>query len=301
MAGVVFIDGEFVAPEDAKMSIFDCGFMFSDVVYDVLSSWNGYMFKLDQHLERFHKSCEGFRLENPYSREEVRRITAECVERSGLDATFIKLECTRGVIPGDSRDIRMAEQRFTVFAVPYVWVWGEEKCRNGANIHASTNYTRIPPNSIDSRFKNYNRADFNQAKLDGYEVGCDDCVLVSADGALTEGSGWNIMVVKDGRIGTPDTNILLGVTRETTLEICELEGIPFDVRRVEPAEIDEADEVFAVTTAGGVMPLTQFDNKPVGDGTPGPITRQLQDLYWSKREDGWHGTRPADVLAAAPA
>lgn len=301
MAGVVFNNGEFVAPEEATMSIFDCGFVYSDVVYDVLSGWGGYMFKLDQHLERFRKSCEGFRLENPYSPEEVRRIVAECVERSGLEESYIKLELSRGVIPNDGRDLRKATQRFVAFAVPYVWVWGEEKCKNGSNIHVSSRYNRIPAQSIDARFKNYNRADFVQAKLDAYELGCDDCLLVGTDGSLTEGSGWNVMVVKDGRIGTPQTNILLGVTRETTLELCELEGIPFDVRRVEPAELDDADEVFAVTTAGGVMPITAIDNEPVGEGSAGPLTRQLQELYWTKREEGWHGTTAADVLAATPA
>ena len=299
MAGVVFNNGEYMTPEEAKMSIFDCGFMYSDVVYDVLSSWDGYMFKLDQHLERFAKSSAGFRIENPYPPEEVRRIVAECYERSGLDNAYIKLELTRGVIPANGRDLREAEPRFVTYAVPYVWVWGEEKSRNGGNIHVSKTYARIPEQSIDARYKNYNRADFIQARLDAYDKGCDDCLLVGIDGGLTEGSGWNVMVVKDGRIGTPQTNILLGVTRESALELCELEGIPFDVRRVEPAELEEAEEVFAVTTAGGVMPITQLDNAPVGDGTPGPLTRQLQELYWTKREEGWHGTRPADVLAAA--
>ena len=109
------------------------------------------------------------------------------------------------------------------------------------------------------------------------------------------------MVVNDGRIGTPDANVLLGVTRRTTLELCELEGIPFDVRRVEPDELEDADEVFATSGAGGILPITAIDNEPVGDGSVGPITDQLRELYWSKREQGWHGRRPADVLAAAPA
>ena len=299
MDGVVFIDGEFVAPEDARMSIFDSGFVYSDTVFDVLSGWGGYMFKLDQHVARFANSCEGFRLENPYSVEDVRRIAAECVERSGLKRSYIKLEVTRGVVPGASRDPRDATQRFVAYAIPYAWVWGEDPCRNGGNIHVSSTYARIPPSAIDSRHKNYNRADFTQAKLDGLEGGCHDALLIGTDGALTEGSGWNVMVVKDGQVATPGSNILLGVTRETVGELCELEGIPFEARRVEPSELERADEVFAATTAGGVMPITALDGKPVTDGSPGPITRRLQELYWTKREAGWHGTRAADVLAGA--
>ena len=231
----------------------------------------------------------------------MRRIVAECVERSGLDSTYIKLELSRGVIPNaeDGRDLRQAKQRFVACAVPYIWLWGEEKSKNGGNMHVSSRYKRIPAESVDARFKNYARPDFIQARLDAYEVGCDDCLLVGIDGALTEGSGCNVMLVNDGRIGTPDANVLLGVTRRTALELCELEGIPFDVRRVEPAELEEADEVFATSGAGGILPITAIDNEPVGDGSIGPITDQLRELYWSKREEGWHGTRPAAVLTAA--
>ena len=301
MAGVVFMNSEYVAPEDAKMSIFDAGFIYSDVVYDALSSWGEYIFRLDEHIERFSMSCEGFRLENPYSHDEMRQIVAECVHRSGLDSTYIKLELSRGVIPNaeDGRDLRKAEQRFVACAVPYIWLWGEEKSKSGGNIHVSDRYKRIPDESVDSRFKNYARPDFIQARLDAYEIGCDDCVLVGLDGALTEGSGSNVMLVKDGRIGTPDANVLLGVTRRTALELCELEGIPFDVRRVEPEELHEAEEVFATSGAGGILPITAIDNKPVGGGSIGPVTERLRELYWAKRDEGWHGTRTADVLAAA--
>ena len=82
--GIVFIDGEYMRPEDATMSIFDVGFVWGDSVYDVTSTWNGRFFMLDEHLERFRRSCEGFRLENPCSFEEMRRICAECVHRAGL-------------------------------------------------------------------------------------------------------------------------------------------------------------------------------------------------------------------------
>ena len=297
MSGVVFIDGQFVEPKDARMSIFDAGFVYSDTVFDVLSSWDGWIFKLDEHLARFSKSCDGFRLRNPYSTEEVRRIIAECVDRSGLTQSYIKLEVTRGVLPETSRDPRDAKQRFVAYALPYIWIWGEGPCRNGGNIHVSKSYKRIPLTAIDSRNKNYNRADFTQAKLDALDSGCHDAMLVSIDGALTEGSGWNVMVVKDGRVTTPDLNVLLGVTRETVNELCELEGIPFEPRRVDPRELYSADEVFAATTAGGIMPITSLDGSPVANGSPGKITRHLQDLYWAKRKEGWHGTRPAEVIA----
>ena len=297
--GVVFIDGEFVAPEEARMSIFDYGFTWSDCVYDVTSVWRGWFFKLDDHLERFERSCEGFRLTLPYARNEVAAILAECVDRAGLEDAYVKIEVTRGLTPNQSRDLRLAQNRFTAYAIPYVWIWGEEKCRDGASLHLCRRFERVSSKAIDQRFKNYNRADLVQGRLDAYDAGCDDAVLVSPDGALSEGFGWNILLVKDGKVATPDWNVLEGRTRDAVEEICRDEGVPYELRRVEPDELDTADEVFAATTAGGVMPVIRIDSKTVGNGTPGPITRLLQEQYWSRREAGWHGTRTADLLASA--
>jgi branched-chain amino acid aminotransferase len=297
--GVVFIDGEFVSPEEARMSIFDYGFTWSDCVYDVTSVWRGWFFKLDDHLERFERSCDGFRLTLPYDRDEVKAILAECVDRAGLEDAYVKVEVTRGLTPNQSRDLRLAQNRFTAYAIPFVWIWGEDKCRDGASLHLCRRFERVSSKAIDQRFKNYNRADLVQGRLDAYDAGCDDAVLVSADGSLSEGFGWNILLVKDGAVATPDWNVLEGRTRDAVAEICRDEGIPYELRRIEPSELETADEVFAATTAGGVMPVIAVDSRRIGDGTPGPVTRLLQDQYWSKREAGWHGTRTADILAAA--
>jgi branched-subunit amino acid aminotransferase/4-amino-4-deoxychorismate lyase len=227
----------------------------------------------------------------------VKGILAECVDRAGLKDAYVKLEVTRGLTPNQSRDLRLAENRFVAYAIPYVWIWGEEKCRGGANIHLSRRFERISSRAVDQRFKNYNRADLVQARLDGYEVGCDDAMCVGPDGELTEGFGWNLLVVRDGGVATPEWNVLEGCTRAAAAEICADEGVPFELRRVDPAELDVADEVFAATTAGGVMPITAVDSRPIGDGRPGRITRMLQEQYWARRSEGWHGTRVSDLLS----
>ena len=211
------------------MSIFDYGFTYGDCVYDVTSVWRGWFFRLEEHLDRFERSCAGFRLTVPYLRDEVRAILAECVDRAGLEAAYVKVEVTRGMTPNHSRDIRLAENRFTAYAIPYVWVWGEEKCRHGANLHLCRRFQRISSGAVDQRLKNYNRADLVQARLDAYDVGCDDAVLVGPDGALTEGFGWNILLVRDGTVATPDWNVLEGDTRVAVQEICNDEGVPFEL------------------------------------------------------------------------
>jgi len=295
--GCVFTNGEFVAPEDATMSIFDYGFTWGDSVYDVTSVWRGWFFRLDEHLERFERSCEAFRLSCPYPRRELEGILAECVDRAGLEDAYVKVEVTRGTTPEQSRDIRLAENRFTAYAIPFVWIWGEAKCRDGAAIHLCRRFQRISSSAVDQRRKNYNRADLVQGRLDAYDAGCDDAVLVGPDGALAEGFGWNIVLVRGGRLASPDWNVLEGGTRQAVQEICEDEGLEFELRRVEPEELAEADEVFATTTAGGVMPIVVLDGDDVGSGSPGPITRRLQQEYWQRRAAGWYGRRVDEILA----
>ena len=296
--GCVFIGGEFVSPEDARMSIFDAGFVWGDTVYDVTSTWAGWFFMLDEHLERFARSCAGFRLESPYGADEMRSILAECVARTGLDNCYVKLQLTRGVIPGQARDPRLGAPAFVAYAMPYVWIWGEDKSRNGAALHVS-GVERVSSKAIDARYKNYNRADFVQARFEAYDRGCDDALLVGADGALTEGPGYNVFVVKDGAVATPDANVLEGSTRRAVAELCQEDGIPFSCRRVEPGELHSADEVFASTTAGGVMPVIRLGDMPIGNGHAGLLTGHIQSRYWSRRQDGWHGTRVEDLLEPA--
>ena len=293
--GIVYIDGDFVKPEEAKMSIFDSGFVWGDVVYDVTSAWNRWVFILDEHLERFQQSIDGFRLTNPYSHDEMRRICAECVEQAELDNAYIKVQMTRGVIPSQTRDPRLGECQFVAYAMPYVWIWGEEKCREGVNLYVSS-VERVSSKAIDQRFKNYDRADLVQSRFEAYDRGCDDSLLCGPDGYLTEGPGYNMFIVRDGKVSTPDSNILEGVTRRSVREICEAENIPYEERKVHPDELQDVDEIFCSTTAGGVMPVTQLDSQPIGNGHKGLLTSRIQDRYWRKREAGWHGTRIEDIL-----
>ena len=293
--GVVFIDGEYVKPEEAKMSIFDTGFVWGDSVYDVTSAWKRYIFMLDEHLERFQQSIEGFRLTSPSSHDEMRKICAECVERAGVDNAYIKVQLTRGVISAQSRDPRLGDPQFVAYAMPYMWIWGEEKCRDGVNLFVS-HVERVSSDAIDQRFKNYNRADLVQARFEAYDHGCDDALLCGPDGNLTEGPGYNVLMVRDGKVMTPKSNVLEGVTRRSVRELCELENIPYAECKISRDELNEADEIFCSTTAGGVMPVTQLDSKPIGNGHKGILTSRIQALYWSKRAEGWHGTKVEDVL-----
>ena len=294
--GCAFIGGEFVPLEDAKISIFDTGFLHADVVYDVTTAWKGWIFKLDEHLERFGASCAGFRLKNPYSNEETGKLLAECTRRAECeDAGFIHMHVTRGQYPEGTRDPRLCENQFTCYVSPYIWLWGEEKSKAGVNLHMSS-IERISSKAVDARYKNFHWADLIQSQYEAYEAGRDDAVLCGPDGNISEGPGFNVFVVKNGVAATPDANCLLGISRRTALELCEIEGIPCEVRKVHPDELRNADEAFATSSAGGVLPVTAIDDKPLGNGAPGMVTSQLHNSYWTRRNEGWKSTKISDLL-----
>ena len=294
--GCVHIGGKYVGLGEAKMSIFDTGFLHSDVVYDVTSTWKGSFFKLDEHLKRFKTSCDGFRLKNPYSDGETKKILAECVVRAGCeDAAFVHMHVTRGEYPEGSRDPRLCRNQFVSYVVPYIFLWGPEKSKRGVNLNLAKR-ERISDKAIDARYKNFHWADLIQAQYDAYESGCDDAVLCGPDGNLAEGPGYNIFVVKKGTVATPDANCLRGISRQTAIEMCEMLKIPLEIRKVQPNELRNADEAFATSTAGGVMPVVAIDSKPLGNGAPGILTGRLVEQYWTKREQGWCGTKLSDIL-----
>ena len=296
--GIVFIDNDFVSPSDAKMSIFDVGFVWGDTAYDVTSTWNNWFFMREEHLDRFQNSVDRFQLKSPYSRNEIREICAECVQRSGHSNAYVKLQMSRGVLSSRTVDPRLTDSKFVAYAIPYVWIWGEDKCRNGANLYLSS-FERVSSQAVDQRIKKYNRADLVQARFQALDEGCDDSILCGPDGYLTEGSGYNILLVKDGKVASPNHNVLEGVTRNVVSELCTLEGVAFELRKIHPDELSNADEVFASTTAGGIMPVTRISNQQVANGQAGPLTLQLQTRYWEKREQGWHGTRVDEILESS--
>jgi branched-chain amino acid aminotransferase len=162
-----FADGRFVAPEDAKVSLFDWGFTRSDATYDVASVWQGAFFRLDDHLDRFFASLGKLRLQVPHTRAEVRAILHGCVRGAGLRDAYVAMVCTRGVPPRGARDPRLATNRFYAYALPFVWIAPPEKQRAGIDLHVSARH-RIAPEAVDPTVKNYNWLDLVQSLFDAY-------------------------------------------------------------------------------------------------------------------------------------
>jgi branched-chain amino acid aminotransferase len=287
--GAAFIDGELVPIAEAKIPILDWGFLRSDCTYDVVHVWNGRFFRLDHHLDRFEKSAAGLRLNNPYEREQVVAILMRLVRATGLREAYVEVILTRGMPPKGSRDPRQCENRFYAFVIPFVWIATEEMRARGIHLHVSE-VLRIPPQSVDPAIKNFHWGDLMRGVFESYEQGCDLPVLVDQDGNLAEGPGFNVFAVKEGRVTTPEGTCLLGISRQTALDLLAEQNVERVIGPISPGELAAAEEVFITSTAGGILPVTRIDHRPVGDGHPGPVSTRLRNLYWQRHDEGWQGT-----------
>ena len=293
---IAFIDDEFVPVSEAKISIMEPTFTKSDVVYDTLSSCKGFIFRLDDHLQRFEASYSAMQIAPPYTLDGIRRIVAECIVRSGLDDTCITLMATRGpFLDLADRDIRKCKNGLMAVCVPYYWVLGKDKQTTGVNMVITENQ-RVPMEAIDARVKNFNWMDLTRGLLEAYEKGGDSALLCTPDGFLSEGPGFNIWLAKDGKLFTPRGNLLEGVTRRSVFDLAEDMCVETSEQPLTPDDLRGADEAFTSTTAGGITPVTQVDGKTLGNGAPGILTSRLSEEYWRRREAGWCGIRAEEVL-----
>ena len=287
--GVAFIDNEYIPVAEARLSVLDWGFTRSDVTYDVVSVWRRNFFRLDDHIERFQRSCEKLQLEPGFTDGEIREILISCVRKSGLDNAYVEMLCTRGLPAPGSRDPRECTNRFIAFAIPYVWILDRETQDRGARLFIS-DIPRISPLSVDPTVKNFHWADLTRGLFQAYEHGDDTVVLVDMDGNVSEGPGFNIFAVRDGGIITPGGTVLAGITRITVKELCDELAIPYAQGTISPDELRNADEIFLSSSAGGIMPIGFVDNIGVHSLEPGSISLRLRERYWQRHDEGWHAT-----------
>lgn len=282
--GVAFMDGQYFPMSEAKVSVLDWGFLHSDATYDTVHVWEGRFFRLDLHLDRFFRGMECLRMKQPYGREEIESILANCVALSGHRSAYVEMICTRGGSPTFSRDPRDAENRFIAFAVPFGSVANKEQLERGLHVGVSET-VRIPPKSVDPTIKNYHWLDLVKGLFDAYDSGAETALVMDTNGNIAEGPGFNVFAVKDGNLKTPAFGVLPGITRQTVFDLCQEAGLIVNAADLNREELNEADEVFITSTAGGIMPVTRVDGSAIGDGRVGSVTRRLMDLYWRKHTD----------------
>lgn len=283
--GAAYVDGEIVPVQEARISILDTGLTRSDVTYDVVAVWRGAFFRLRDHVDRFLRGCERLRLDPGMDAAQLTRMLASMVAASGLREAYVEVMCTRGVPRHGSRDPRTYQNRLYAYAVPYVWILRPEDADSGMDAVIARTVRRIPVDSVDPTVKNFHWGDITRGLLEAYDRGGRHPILLDHEGRVTEGAGYNLFVLSDGELLTPATGVLEGITRRTVLDLAGDLGVTARTADIDEAALRRSAEVFATSTAGGVMPVTSLDADPVGDGTVGSVTRRIRDAYWRAHSD----------------
>ena len=282
MEYTVWLNGEFIPRSEAKVSIKDAGFMGGYVVFDTTRSYDGKIFRLRDHLERFYRSLHYTRLDPGMTMDEMEELTLEVGRRN---------ESVRE--PGDDYCITQIVTRSDGVSDPpkptvCIWVYPLDIERYTPllqkGIHLVISRIRsFDPDQVDPKVKHKSRMSFSMAEREIQNADPDArALLLDAEGNITEGTGFNIFVVKDGVLRTPtERSILQGISRMVTLELAEQLQIPTRQEDIQPYDLYNADEAFITSTPWGIMPVRQADFRTVGDELPGPMVNQLQ-AAWSE-------------------
>ena len=274
MSEIVYLNGEFMPIEDAKIPVLDRGFIFGDGVYEVIPVYSKHPFRMQEHLARFRRSHDAIRLPYPLSDAEWTKLVDDLVARNAGEDQSIYIQVTRGVAKRDHMFPK--DTKPTVFAMSNPLVTpAREAVEKG--VHAIT--------TIDYRWL---KCDVKSTSLLGNcllrQVAADAGaleVVMFRDGFLTEGSSSNVFIVKNGVILAPpkDNLVLPGITYDVVLELAKAHGLPHEVRPVSEAEVRAADEIWVTSSTKEVLAVTTLDERAVGGGSPGAVFKQMHQLY----------------------
>ena len=202
--GIGFMDGKYIPMSEMRLPVTDLGFQLSDMCYDALHIHEGRYFRMDDHLDRFQRAIEERRYETlGINRQGFIDILLECASRSGLRNSMVTIVATRGTPINGHKDLRSCQNRLMVWAVPYYSVVTEAENNNGCDIVVADTI-RIPPEAVDPTIKNYGRLDFVRSLFEAYDREAKYALLLDSDGNITEGRGWNIFGLQNGRLVSPD-------------------------------------------------------------------------------------------------
>ncbi len=281
-----FFRGEYVPLSDARVSITTHALHYGTGVFEgVRGNWNEekgaiHIFRLREHYERMLRGCRLLMLDIPYSLEELCSITVELVERSGYSQDlYIRPLAYKSAEVVANLKLQDLESDFCLVAVPFGSYLGTDVLRC-----CTSSWRRVDDAMMPARFK-ISGLYVNSilAKTEATLAGFDEAIILNQDGHVCEGSGENLFLVADGRIYTPpiEDNVLPGVTRDTVMQLAHSElGLDVVETRIDRSQIYVADECFLTGTAAHLTPVVEVDSRRIGDGSAGPVSSRLRDLYF---------------------
>jgi branched-chain amino acid aminotransferase len=275
---IIYIDGAFVPKEQAKISVFDHGFLYGDGVFEGIRAYNGRVFRLQEHLDRLYDSAKTIDLSVPLTKAEMTQAIIETMKKNNLKDGYVRPIVTRGVGDLGLDPRKCAKASVIIIAVEWGAMYGDlyEKGLKAISVSVRRN----PADALPPNVKSLNYLNNILGKIEANYKGGDEAIFFDTNGYISEGSGDNIFIVKNGVIYTPATlNNLRGITRMVVIELAKSHGITLIEQNLGYYDMYSADEVFVTGTAAEVAPIVLIDGRSIGSGRPGPVTRQLMGAF----------------------
>jgi branched-chain amino acid aminotransferase len=279
---LVYIDDHYVKKNEAKISVFDHGLLYGDGVFEGIRSYDGFVFKLDEHIDRLYSSAKYISLDIPLRKNEMKEKILETLRKNQLKDAYIRVVVTRG--KGDlGLDPRKCPKPSIFIITDKITLY--EKTA----IKAVTSSTvRNAGTALSPMVKSLNYLNNILARIDANRADVDEAIMLNQRGFVSEGTGDNLFIIKDSIIITPPptADILLGITRNTVIDLAKNKGIKVIERDITLYELYNADEAFLTGTAAEVAPLIEVDSKKIGDGKSGPITQKIIQIFNQTKKSG---------------
>jgi len=276
---LVYLDGELVPAEEAKVSVFDHGLLYGDGVFEGIRAYSGRVFRLDEHVQRLYGCARIIMLDIPMSQDEMKQAVVQTVRANGLRDAYIRLVVTRGA--GDlGLDPRKCPRPLVFIIADSISLYPEETYERGLTIVTCVT-RRNSPDTLDPMVKSLNYLNNILAKIETNRAGADEGLMLNCDGYVAECTGDNIFLVRRGGLLTPPVHLgaLEGITRDVVMDLARADGLEVLEQPFRLAAVYTADECFLTGTAAEVVPVTRVDDRPIATGQPGPITHALRQRF----------------------
>lgn len=275
----VYIDGRYVLKEEAKVSVFDHGFLYGDGVFEGIRAYRGRVFKLNEHLQRLYNSAKAIALRIPLKEGELKEKILETLRRNNLKDAYIRLIISRG--KGDlGLDPEKCPQACVIIITDKIKIYPEEFYEKGLSVITASTRRNIPV-ALDPQIKSLNYLNNILAKIEANLGNVSEAIMLNKDGYVAECTGDNIFMVKEGTLFTPPmwVGVLKGITRNVVIELAQKENILVKEEAFSIASLYTADECFLTGTAAEIIPVTKVDGRVIGEGKSGKITKGLMKRF----------------------
>ncbi len=272
---LINLNGKLVEKEEAKVSVFDHGLLYGDGVFEGIRIYKGNIFKLKEHIDRLYSSAKAIMLKIEIIKEEMIKETVKTVAENGLKDGYIRLVVTRG--PGDlGLDPKKCGPSFYFIIADTIALYAQEYYENGLSITTVATRRNLSE-ALDPKIKSLNYLNSILAKIEANNHGSLEAIMMNNQGYVTECTGDNIFIVKNGKLITPAlfTGVLDGITRSTVIDVSDKLGIPFQEDVLTRYDLYTADECFLTGTAAEVIPVVRIDAREINGGKPGEITKRI--------------------------